>query len=166
MSERYSRLFTLPENLYAVGSPVVIAAGTLLKDNQTGKIVAQLKLKSISNKPITAVKVELYLFDTAGNSIEGSVVHDYLDLDASRDAEFAQKAPVPIPNSKARSYKASVTEVVFMDRSVWNADGGNWESLREPSFLMFEDYELRKQYEIKFGRDSVYFQLLFLPNNL
>lgn len=156
MGERYSRLFSLPENLYATGSPVVIAAGTLLKDNQTGKIVAQLKLKSISNKPITAVKVELYLFDTAGNSIEGSVVHDYLDLDASRDSEFAQKAPIPIPNIKARSYKAFVTEVVFMDRSVWNADGGNWESLKEPSFLMFEDHELRKQYEIKFGKDSIY----------
>lgn len=156
MSERYSRLFTLPENLYAVGSPVVIAAGTLLKDNQTGKIVAQLKLKNISNKPITAVKVEFYLFDTAGNIIEESVVHDYLDLDASRDSEFAQKSPVPIPNGKARSYKASVIEVVFVDRSVWNADGGDWESLKAPSFLMFEDYELRKQYEIKFGKNSVY----------
>ena len=32
MSERYSRLFKLQENLYAEGAPVVIAAGTLLKD--------------------------------------------------------------------------------------------------------------------------------------
>ena len=47
MSERYSRLYELPLNLYAVGSPVVIAAGTLLKDNQTGRIVAQLKFRSI-----------------------------------------------------------------------------------------------------------------------
>jgi len=37
MSERYSKLFAFPENLYAAGSPVVIAAGALLKDNQTGK---------------------------------------------------------------------------------------------------------------------------------
>ena len=76
MSERYSRLFTLPENLYAVGSPVVIAAGTLLKDNQTGKIVAQLKLKSISPKAIKAVKVRLDLFDTAGKPIDEPVVYD------------------------------------------------------------------------------------------
>lgn len=156
MSERYSRLFTLPENLYSVGSPVVIAAGTLLKDNQTGKIIAQLKLKSISDKTIAAVKVKLRLFDTAGNSIEEFVVHDYLDLDISRDSEFAQKAPVPISNNKARSYKAAVAEVVFADRSVWNANGENWEPLTPPSFLTFDDYELKKQYKIQFGGGSVY----------
>lgn len=156
MSERYSRLFTLPENLYAIGSPVVIAAGTLLKDNQTGRIVAQLKLKSISSKAIKAVKVKLYLFDTAGNSLEESVVHDYLDLNVSRDTEFGQKNPVMVPNIKARSYKASVIEVVFGDRSVWTANTESWEPLSKPSLLVFDDPELQKQYQIKFGRNSKY----------
>ena len=156
MSERYSRLFALPENLYAVGSPVIIAAGTLLKDTQTGKIIAQLKLKSISTNAIKAVKVKLDLFDTAGNALEESVVHDYLDLNVVRDVEFGQKNPVMIPNVKARSYKASVTEVVFVDRSVWTANGGNWEPLSNPSRLAFADYELQRQYEIKFGGGSIY----------
>lgn len=156
MSERYSRLFTLPENLYTVGSPVIIAAGTLLKDNQTGNIVAQLKLQSISTKAIKAVKVKLDLFDTAGNSLGDSVVHDYLDLNVSRDKEFAQKNPIPISNSKARSYKASVIEVVFGDRSVWTGDSENWEPLSKPSCLAFDDYELQKQYELKFGINSTY----------
>lgn len=156
MSERYSRLFTLPENLYAVGSPVVIAAGTLLKDNQTGNIVAQLKLQSISSKAIKAVKVKLDLFDTAGTPLEESVVYDYLDLYIVRDAEFGQKNPVMVPNVKARSYKAYVAEVVFADRSVWTEADGNWEPLSKPSRLAFADYELQKQYEIKFGGGSVY----------
>ena len=43
MSERYSKLSALPENLYSTGAPVIIAAGALLKDNQTGKVLAQLK---------------------------------------------------------------------------------------------------------------------------
>ena len=43
MEERYTRLFSLPENLYSAGAPVMIAAGALLKDNQTGKVLAQLK---------------------------------------------------------------------------------------------------------------------------
>ena len=33
MAERYTRLYTLPENLYTEGAPLVIAAGALLKDN-------------------------------------------------------------------------------------------------------------------------------------
>lgn len=32
MSERYLKLFSLEENLYIPGSPVLIAAGALLKD--------------------------------------------------------------------------------------------------------------------------------------
>lgn len=156
MSERYSRLFSLPKNLYAVGSPVIISAGVLLKDNQTGRIVVQLKLQSIFDKIIRAVKVKLALFDTAGNPLEESVVHDYLDLNISRDEEFGQKNPVLISNDKARAYTVSVTEVVFGDQTVWTADSKSWEPLAEPSFLTFNDPELRKQYEIKFGRGSAY----------
>ena len=43
MSERYSRLFTLANNLYSGGSPVLIAAGALSKSHQTGRVIAQLK---------------------------------------------------------------------------------------------------------------------------
>lgn len=156
MSERYSRLFTLPENLYAVGSPVVIAAGTLLKDNQTGKIVAQLKLRSISNKTIKAVKVSLNLFDTAVNPIGNAVEYEYLDLDVSRDTEFGQKNPVFVAESKARSYEVAVTEVVFADRSVWSANTETWEPLSRPVPLKISDPELLKQYKIRFGNSSTY----------
>jgi len=156
MSERYSRLFALSENLYAVGSPVVIAAGTLLKDNQTGRIVAQLKFRSISSKTIKAVKVRLDLFDTAGSPIAESAVFDYLDLSASRDSEFGQKTPVPVPDNKARSYKAAVTEVVFADKSIWTATGGTWEPLSNPAPLTISDPELLKQYQLRFGSNSRY----------
>ena len=57
MSERYSRLFSLPTNLYAIGSPAIIVAGALLKDNQTGKVLAQLKIQNITTNPIKAVTV-------------------------------------------------------------------------------------------------------------
>lgn len=156
MSERYSNVFMLPQNLYAVGSPVVIAAGTLLKDNQTGRIVAQLKFRSISDKIIKAVKVRLDLFDTAGSPIAESVVFDYLDLSASRDAEFGQKTPVPISDNKARSYKASITEVVFADKCVWSATGEAWEPLSSPVPLTISDPELLKQYQKRFGSGSRY----------
>lgn len=154
MSERYTRLFTLPENLYATGSPIIIAAGTLLKDNQTGNIVAQLKLRNISNKVIKAVSVRFDLYDTAGDALGETVEFDYLDLHAARDAEFGQKTPVLIPNNKARSYKACVTKVVFMDQSIGYADSNVWEPLGKPVPLYFSDAELLKQYQLRFGSDS------------
>ncbi len=43
--------FSLPKKISAPeGSPVIIAAGALLKDNQTGRVIAQLKLCNINLK--------------------------------------------------------------------------------------------------------------------
>ena len=39
MHEIYSKLFALPENLYSVGAPVVIAAGALQKDKDRKSVV-------------------------------------------------------------------------------------------------------------------------------
>ena len=155
MTERYTKLFSLPENLYAAGSPVIIAAGALLKDNQTGDVLAQLKLRSISEKPVQAVKVCLNLFDTAGSPIDEPVLFDYLDLRAARDAEFGKKTPVPLSESKARSYAAAVTEVIFSDKSTWTSDGAKWEPLPRQRTMeeVFQDTELVRQYKITFGND-------------
>jgi hypothetical protein len=55
MSEKYSRLFYLDNSLYANKCPVIIKAGALLKDNDTQKIIGQLKLQNISSKNILFV---------------------------------------------------------------------------------------------------------------
>ena len=119
MSERYSKLFSLLENLYAAGSPVVIAAGALLKDNQTGKVIAQLKMRNISQKPIKAAKVSIHPLDTVGNPLGGKIEYQYLDLSAARDEDFGQKAPVALADASTRSFTTSVEEIVFADNSIW-----------------------------------------------
>lgn len=129
MSERYSRLFTLPENLYAVGSPVIITAGALLKDNQTGKVLAQLKLTNIQYKKIKAVKVKLFPQDTMGQPLGEAIDHQYLDLLLSRDADFGSKTPIPFPDATTRAFAAEVTAVVFADNTAWNSDNTLWEPI-------------------------------------
>ena len=93
MGERYARLFSLPENLYAAGAPVVIAAGALLKDNQTGKVLAQLKIQNIGDKSVKAATVRIVPLDTVGKPLGETVNYQYLDLNAARDTDFGQKGP-------------------------------------------------------------------------
>ena len=58
MNEKYNKLFALPENLYNSSAPIVISSGYLLKDNETEKIIAQIKksydsiCKGVKNKQI------------------------------------------------------------------------------------------------------------------
>ncbi len=153
MSERYTRLFALEENLYSEGSPVVISAGALLKDNQTGAVLAQLKIKNISRRVIKAAIVRLTAFDAFGKPVDGAVEKEYLDLVIERDGEFGQKVLIPLPNAAARSFVAVVTCVGFADNTVWNYAGANQDALPRPKLLTkaLGESELVKQYRMKYG---------------
>ena len=154
MSDRYTRLFLLAENLYTPGSPVIIEAGALLKDNQTGQVLAQLKLKNISDRKIASVRVLLTTYDTADRQIGDAVEKQYLDVAAAPDVEFGQKVPLPLPDSTTRSFAAEVSEVVFANKMIWNADAGCvWKAIPRPSeqSAALRDQETRKQYSLENG---------------
>ena len=139
MSERYRRLHTAPTDLYTAGSPVVIAAGALLKDNQTGGVLAQLKFLNIQGKKIKALKVALEAFDIEGKPLEGVAEYQYLDFDAARDAEFGQKQAIPMPDAVTRSFRCRCTSVIFSDGTTWAAPADAvWEPMPKP--VMPADY--------------------------
>lgn len=157
MSERYSKLFSLPPNLYSEGAPVLISAGALLKDNQTDKVLAQLKIQNISDKPIKAATVKLVPADTTGKLLGNEIQHQYLDLNSGRDADFGQKTPVSLPDASTRGFSAAVSEVIFADNTIWTDSNTPWEPLSSPSPLDdIGDSELVKQYRIKYGADCKY----------
>lgn len=160
MSERYSKLFSLPENLYAEGSPVIIAAGALLKDNQTGRVVAQLKLRNISSKTIKAATVSLSPMNTVGKPLGEAIRYEYLDLSSARDTDFGSKSAIPLPDASTRSFSVAVAEVIFADNSVWNANGATWETLKNPETLTSRlDSEMVKQFRIECGSGAKNFFL-------
>lgn len=154
MSERYSKLFTLPENLYTAGAPVVIAAGALLKDSQTGNVLAQLKLQNINSRTIKAATVQIFPMDTTGEAINENTTYQYLDLSAERDTFFGQKEAIPLPNAATRSFSVIVTEVIFLDNTKWLADGKEWYSLKKPASIGWGDPELVKQFHCDYGERS------------
>lgn len=145
--ERYSSLFRLPEKLYTQGSPLLIAAGALLKDNQTGNILAQIKFCSLTNKEIKAVKVNIKAFDVSGAEVQGVDGYQYLDLSAALNAEFGQKTAVTLPDSVTRSFSVACTSVIFSDNSAWEAEeNAVWEPLPKQQNLENLIGNLARQY--------------------
>lgn len=65
MGERYTRLFSLSEQLYIENAPVIITAGALLKDNKTDNILVQL-IVTLPNESTTE-KFEYDLTDVLTN---------------------------------------------------------------------------------------------------
>lgn len=153
MSERFTKLFSLPPDLCAEGSPLIISAGNLLKDNQTGQVLVQLKIKNISPKTVKAATVAIRALDTMGRPIEGDAAKEYLDLFVRQGEEFGQKAAIPLPNPSTRGFTVTVKEVVFADNSAYEGMDAPWEPLpaATPLTRTLEDLELVKQYELTFG---------------
>ena len=144
MSERYSRLFSLPENLYSVGAPVVIMAGALLKDNQTGKVLAQLKIQNIQDKTIKALTVKICPMDTVGRLLGKSVSYQYLDFNAAQDIYFGQKPPIVLPDTATRAFTVSVSEVIFVDNTIWSAPDVPWNPMSVTEVNMLRDAQNKR----------------------
>ena len=157
MGETYARLYSLPERLYTMGAPVVVAAGALLKDNRNGNIIVQLKIQNICSKTIKAVTVKITSIDTVGRTLGEETEYQYLDLNVKRNEFLGQQVPIIVPNEQTRSYSVKVTEAAFDDNTVWV---GNeiWEPLEKPDPIekKIANGELARQYRIKYGKNSKY----------
>lgn len=152
MAERYEKVFSQADNLYCTGAPLVLEKGALLKDGLTQNIVAQLKFKSIQDKVIKAVTVKILSYDTLGKPLKEETQYQYLDLFVKRDESFGEQVPIIVVNSQTRSYQIIVSQVVFVNNTIWT---GNevWTLLAQaPSCnKVFQEPELCKQYSIEFG---------------
>lgn len=159
MAERYISLFKLSENLYAEGSPVLIAAGALLKDTQTNQILAQLKFQSVSKAKILALTAEFTCYDTAGRVLGEPITHVYLDIKAKIGDAFGAKIPVRLPNDTTRAVSVRITEVTFETGALWTSEEKNWEPLQKQKSLNLGNPEWNKQYRLQYGEKCAY-QLL------
>ena len=146
---RYSTLYRLPGSLYEDGSPLLVSAGALLKDDQIGRVLVQLKFRSLSNKEIKAVIGSVTAYDVSGDVVDGVEGFQYLDLNVRRGEEFGDRRAIPMPNPVARSFDVCVDSVLFSDGTAWNASStAPWKVLPHilPLSEAIESPELLKQY--------------------
>ena len=121
MAERYSRIFTLPPNLYADDAPVIIVAGVLLKDSQTGSRLAQLKIQNIDKRTITYMKLHFMLMDASGRIIKDHY-HIFDKMSMAENDFYGTRTPVVLPVPSVCSYTISILEIEFDNDTQWRSD--------------------------------------------
>lgn len=161
---RYEKVFTLTPKLYVKGSPVIIEAGALQKDNVNGNVIAQLKFKSISAKVIKALTVKIVALDVSGNPIGEEIEHQYLDLTVQRNENFGSKEAIILPDNTAREFWAYVTDIVFFDNTLISLKKSYWNPLPPQEDLNIEtddDIE-RNFFSQKFRKQIIDYKDLWL----
>lgn len=153
MSDRFQKLYSFPQkSLYLEGSPVVIAAGALLKDNATGRALAQLKFTNIDRRVLKAMKISIRAFDVFGAELPGVSGYQCLDLNVKCGDSFGSKSVVPLPNPDTRSISCSCDSVVFANGETWEAGEGEW--LPIPAPVKLEDHLHSKDLADQYRRDT------------
>ncbi|GEM_PF-752663 len=157
MAERYERKYTLAHRLYADGAPVIIAAGALLDDNLSRRMLVQLKFESVAEKEIASVRVSITPLGASGEARGTEVEYTYAGVNAPRDAEFGQKSAIVLPERGTASFTVSVKEVTYTDGSHWDGTGAVWTALHIPRTLTdaLGGKEVAGQFAIRYGSDCV-----------
>ena len=122
MSDRLEKLYTLTDIENPPEAPVTIEAGGLIKDNQTGRVIARMYLKNCSDKPLSPVLVGFKPHGENGRIVSG--MRDYLyDAEGVPVGEiFGDQTGILFDNNDTKSFSASVEEVDFEDGEYWDAD--------------------------------------------
>ena len=117
MAERFIKLFQLSNALSCNDTPIIVSAGVLLHDTETGCVVAQLKFQSVSPKRIKAIKVSLSAYDVSNVQLQGVSEYQYLDLNLTNGDEFGTNKAIVMPADITRSFSLDSIIVVFNDGS-------------------------------------------------
>ena len=161
MASSYKRLYIDEGNHYLEDCPVILRAGALLRHNESGTLIAQLKLQNIDNRIIAAVRVKLRFY-TPAREDAGVQQYNYLDLAIQPGETFGSGSPIVVQNELARSFTAIAEQVVFADGTVWDNEkpfSGKLGPLQKLSAVSDEPCfinEMRKMY----GPDTA-----FIPVN-
>ena len=157
MSERFTKLYELQKNLFSEGSPIIVSAGSLLKDTQTSNIIVQLKFQSVSTTTIKALKVGITAFDIAGKEIDGVSEYQYLDLSIQNGQKFGPNKAIVMPNPVTRSFAINSITIVLADGHVQNVSMP-LSPLPKPTGIhsVLRDAELVKQYKLKTNDGAAY----------
>ncbi|MBR3391118.1 MAG: hypothetical protein IKG74_00450 [Firmicutes bacterium] len=131
-NKNYTFLQRLPADIYTGGAPFVIKAGALLKNEETGQVLLQLKFKNISDKTIKALSVKAAAKSVAGVELTGVEKYEYLDLAAAPNKEFGDRRAITMPDKNTRQVDVKGIEAVFDDGTIWTAsEEAEWMPLPE-----------------------------------
>ena len=106
------------------GLPILLEKTTLRKDSD-GRITVACSFRSLADKTIQAMQIDVKCADIWRESVEGVEGHQYLDLMISRDGVFGEEESISIPDSNTRVVNVLVQKIMFSDGMLLQREGDN-----------------------------------------
>ena len=111
-------LYESKEMVFMSDVPLVLENTAIIIDRTKDKLFARCTFRSITDKAIKAVLIEISCQDVWGSTLGEPIAFQYLDLRTKRDTKFGQTNPIDLPDKTARKIQVAVKKVLFADDSV------------------------------------------------
>lgn len=117
----YTQIFKLltPYNV-SKNYPVEVSAGVLLREEESKKILVQLKLKNVSTKSIQNVTVSISAHDSKGRSIKNNTIFTYQNITAPVNTYFGDRMPIFLDDGNVSFFDVDIISVNYSDGTSWN----------------------------------------------
>ena len=103
--------------------PIVVENTAIILDRIKDKLFARCTFRSITDKAIKAVLIEIICQDVWGSTLGEAITHQYLDLRTKRGSNFGQTTPIELADKSVRKISVLVKKILFADGSI--TSGGN-----------------------------------------
>lgn len=120
--EKFETLYESTECKLQNNVPVLIEKVHLLKDTGNGSVFAKCAFRSLADKTIKALLLDVIAADTWGNPLEGVKGFQLLDLNVKRGFSFGQSEMIPLPNKNVRNVDIVIRKILFEDQSICNCE--------------------------------------------
>ncbi|MBE6621725.1 MAG: hypothetical protein E7630_02095 [Ruminococcaceae bacterium] len=116
-------LYESKEMVFMSDVPLVLENAAIIIDRTKDKLFARCTFRSITDKLIKAVLIEINCQDVWGSTLGEPIAFQYLDLKTKRESKFGQTNPIDLPDKTTRKIQVAVKKVLFADDSVTSGGG-------------------------------------------
>lgn len=135
--------------------PVIIQSAHLYCSSDREKYYLRCKFKSLSDKVISALMVDVYCFDVWGNELPTIRDAQVLDLSPKRDEVFGYSRKIPIADANTRTVNVKLKRIRFADGTIEECLGEETKLPEEISLSEhFNSLELTQQYDYETSKKS------------
>lgn len=115
----YEVIKRLDNYQYIEGCPVFITGGNLIKETESEDMFVNIRLRSLSEKVINAVFIDVNCYSIDNTPLEGVSKHQILDLNIKSGETFADNKLIKCPNNNTRKCQVIIKKVFFSDETKW-----------------------------------------------
>lgn len=117
-ARRLETIYEDKDTILQKAVPILIENRYLIKDSISGELYARIGFKSLTDRSIKALLIDIKGYDVWGNEVGGVEGFELMDIKTKRESNFGQTTPIPIPDKSVKVIKAVIRKVLYSDGEI------------------------------------------------